>query len=109
MTDFFLTYRSFISPTQHCKPLILRFRWALENDGPERKIVRIRTFVMMRHWLLNYFVHDFIPSRDLRAIAPPPPPAHQERIEEKVRATLPDGLLRRKTALVRGMECAWQT
>ncbi|ORX51971.1 ras GEF [Hesseltinella vesiculosa] len=155
MTDFFLTYRSFISPTQLCKLLILRFRWALENDGPERKIVRIRTFVVMRHWLLNYFVHDFIPSRDLRVvlttflnalphhplvkcsprdqrivkglkrvvrrlkrvyydrgdnaqrvqvIAPPPPPAHQERVEEKVRATLSDGLLRRKTALVRGMD-----
>lgn len=25
-----------------------------------------RTFVVIRHWLLNYFVHDFIPSRQLR-------------------------------------------
>ncbi|KAI7860942.1 ras guanine nucleotide exchange factor domain-containing protein [Circinella umbellata] len=66
MTDFFLTYRTFISPAQLCKLLILRFRWGLESDQEERCIVRIRTFVVMRHWLLNYFVHDFIPSRELR-------------------------------------------
>ncbi|KAI9493589.1 hypothetical protein BDB00DRAFT_822685 [Zychaea mexicana] len=68
MTDFFLTYRAFISPTQLCKLLILRFRWALENDRDDRRVVRIRTFVVMRHWLLNYFVHDFIPCRELRVI-----------------------------------------
>ncbi|KAG0167578.1 hypothetical protein DFQ30_005889 [Apophysomyces sp. BC1015] len=68
MTDFFLTYRSFISPTQLCKLLILRFRWALENDEEDRRVVRIRTFVVMRHWLLNYFVHDFIPCRELRIV-----------------------------------------
>lgn len=27
-----------------------------------------RTFVVLRHWLLNYFVHDFLPCRDLRII-----------------------------------------
>lgn len=42
MTDFFLTYRTFISPTQLCKLLILRFRWGLESDEEERRIVRIR-------------------------------------------------------------------
>lgn len=25
-----------------------------------------RTFVVIRHWLLNYFAHDFMPCRDLR-------------------------------------------
>ncbi|KAI8099513.1 ras guanine nucleotide exchange factor domain-containing protein [Halteromyces radiatus] len=50
MTDFFLTYRTFLSPIQLCKLLILRFRWVI------------------RHWLLNYFVHDFTPSRELREI-----------------------------------------
>lgn len=42
MTDFFLTYRTFISPTQLCKLLILRFRWALENDNDNRRVVRVR-------------------------------------------------------------------
>ncbi|KAG0171926.1 hypothetical protein DFQ28_000791 [Apophysomyces sp. BC1034] len=68
MTDFFLVYRTFISPTQLCKLLILRFMWALENDEEDRRIVRIRTFVVLRHWLLNYFVHDFIPCRPLRVV-----------------------------------------
>lgn len=26
----------------------------------------LSTFVVLRHWLLNYFVHDFIPCRELR-------------------------------------------
>lgn len=42
MTDFFLTYRTFISATQLCKLLILRFRWALENDHDDRRVVRVR-------------------------------------------------------------------
>ncbi|KAH8548879.1 hypothetical protein BGW37DRAFT_168695 [Umbelopsis sp. PMI_123] len=66
LTDFFLTYRTFISPLQLCKLLILRFRWSFINDDENRRVVRIRTFVVIRHWLLNYFVHDFIPSRQLR-------------------------------------------
>ncbi|RUP20115.1 hypothetical protein BC936DRAFT_139269 [Jimgerdemannia flammicorona] len=41
MTDFFLTYRTFISPVQLCKLLTLRFRWALENDDEDRRVVRI--------------------------------------------------------------------
>lgn len=28
----------------------------------------IRTFVVMRHWLLNYFLRDFIPSKELRIV-----------------------------------------
>ena len=27
-----------------------------------------RTFVVMRHWLLNYFLRDFIPSKELRIL-----------------------------------------
>ncbi|ORZ25394.1 hypothetical protein BCR42DRAFT_7105 [Absidia repens] len=68
MTDFFLTYRIFISPVQLCKLLILRFQWGLENDEDDRRVVRIRTFVVIRHWLLNYFVHDFVSSRELRKV-----------------------------------------
>ncbi|CAO3577835.1 unnamed protein product [Absidia cylindrospora] len=68
MTDFFLTYRTFISPIQLCKLLILRFQWGLENDEDDRRVVRIRTFVVIRHWLLNYFVHDFVSSCELRKV-----------------------------------------
>ena len=73
MTDFFLTYRSFLSPLSLCKLLITRFEWALlGGEAPEdtagRRIVRVRTYVVIRHWLLNYFREDFVPSRDLRMI-----------------------------------------
>ncbi|GET02507.1 ras GEF [Rhizophagus clarus] len=67
LTDFFLTYRAFITPLHLCKLLILRFNWALEADDEKRRVVRVRTFVTLRHWLLNYFAYDFVPCRDLRS------------------------------------------
>ncbi|KAI8145314.1 ras guanine nucleotide exchange factor domain-containing protein [Fennellomyces sp. T-0311] len=66
MMDFFLTYRQFLSQIRLCKLLILRFRWALMEDSDERRLVRIRTFVVIRHWLTHYWAHDFVPSRTLR-------------------------------------------
>lgn len=73
MTDFFLTYRAFISPLSLCKLLITRFEWALQpGHSPEdvagRRIVRVRTYVVFRHWLLNYFHEDFVPDRELRLL-----------------------------------------
>ncbi|EIE85764.1 hypothetical protein RO3G_10474 [Rhizopus delemar RA 99-880] len=68
MTDFFLTYRDFIQSQDLCQLLISRFTWALQNDEEIRRIVRIRTFVVIRHWLSNYFVHDFIGNYNLRKI-----------------------------------------
>lgn len=66
MTDFFLIYRLFIPPLALLKLLMARFRWALMEDSPQRQIVRVRTFVTLRHWLLNYFEFDFTGSRLLR-------------------------------------------
>lgn len=71
MTDFFLTYRAFLSPLSLCKLLITRFEWALQpghtaEDIAGRRIVRVRTYVVIRHWLLNYFHEDFVPDRELR-------------------------------------------
>ncbi|KAF9098728.1 hypothetical protein BGX27_000746, partial [Mortierella sp. AM989] len=66
LTDFFLIYRLFISPLALLKLLLARFHWALTEDTPQRQVVRVRTFVTMRHWLLNYFEYDFMNSRVLR-------------------------------------------
>ncbi|KAF9286030.1 hypothetical protein BGZ68_003301 [Mortierella alpina] len=66
LTDFFLIYRLFITPAALLKLFMLRFEWALLDNTPERQIVRIRTFVALRHWLLNYFKFDFMESRSLR-------------------------------------------
>lgn len=71
LADFFLTYRFFLTPLSLCQLLITRFDWALAvSDSPEdeaaRRIVRVRSFVVIRHWLLNYFVEDFVPDSNLR-------------------------------------------
>lgn len=73
MTDFFLTYRCFLAPISLCKLLITRFEWALQpghnaEDIAGRRIVRVRTYVVFRHWLLNYFHEDFVPDRELRLL-----------------------------------------
>lgn len=61
-----MIYRLFITPMALLKLIIVRFHWALVDDSPQRQIVRIRTFVTLRHWLLNYFEFDFMRSKDLR-------------------------------------------
>ncbi|KAF9436123.1 hypothetical protein BGZ76_004774 [Entomortierella beljakovae] len=66
LTDFFLIYRLFISPIALLKLLLARFKWALIENTPQRQVVRVRTFVTMRHWLLNYFEYDFMNSKVLR-------------------------------------------
>ncbi|KAF9186633.1 hypothetical protein BGZ50_002402 [Haplosporangium sp. Z 11] len=66
LTDFFLIYRLFISPMALLRLLMARFQWALTEDTPQRQIARVRTFVTMRHWLLNYFEYDFMGSKALR-------------------------------------------
>ncbi|KAI8997751.1 ras guanine nucleotide exchange factor domain-containing protein [Pilobolus umbonatus] len=68
VTDFFLTYRIFMTPLQLCKLLILRFKWSLVNNEESRCLVRIRTFVVFRHWLTNYYQHDFVTNKDVRLL-----------------------------------------
>ncbi|KAG7192651.1 Guanine nucleotide exchange factor lte1 [Scheffersomyces spartinae] len=64
--DFFLTYRVFIDADRVMAMLITRLYWALQyinstsqdniNVG---KLTLLRTFVVLRHWIINYFVDDF--------------------------------------------------
>ncbi|KAL9554204.1 hypothetical protein MBANPS3_002911 [Mucor bainieri] len=68
MMDFFLTFRQFLTPIKLCKLLILRFRWALLQEDDERRLIRIRTFVVIRHWLTHYWTYDFTTSRTLRYV-----------------------------------------
>jgi hypothetical protein len=78
---FFLTYRTYITALDLCHLLICRFHWALEepaNNGTYgtvsgdlaheimvKQIVRLRTFVAIRYWLLTFFRVDFLPNREL--------------------------------------------
>ncbi|EXJ67598.1 uncharacterized protein A1O5_08944 [Cladophialophora psammophila CBS 110553] len=66
VSDFFLTFRSYMSTYQVLDLLLARLRWAigrLEDDG---RIIRVRTFAALRHWILNYFMDDFFVDHRLR-------------------------------------------
>ena len=66
LSDFFLTCRSFLKTADLLSYLVARLRWAVSRDNDYGRIVRVRTFVALRHWILNYFVDDFISDFALR-------------------------------------------
>ncbi|QIW99600.1 hypothetical protein AMS68_005118 [Peltaster fructicola] len=66
LSDFFLTYRGFVKSHELLDWLMTRMRWAINNISDAGRIVRVRTFVALRHWILNYFSDDFAPSLNLR-------------------------------------------
>ena len=73
LLNFFLTYRTYITAVDLCHLLICRFHWALAqqlspHDEMVRRIVRVRTFVAIRYWLLTFFAEDFLPNRELRLL-----------------------------------------
>ena len=38
------------------------------NDDMVKRIVRVRTFIAIRYWLLTFFVIDFVPNKELRIL-----------------------------------------
>ncbi|EOA85339.1 uncharacterized protein SETTUDRAFT_83383, partial [Exserohilum turcica Et28A] len=66
LSDFFLTFRAFLCTRDLVAYLISRLRWAVDRQDDFGRIVRVRTFVALRHWILNYFVDDFMPFYHLR-------------------------------------------
>ncbi|KAI4659180.1 uncharacterized protein J4E78_005604 [Alternaria triticimaculans] len=66
LSDFFLTFRAFLCTRDLVAYLISRLRWAVDRQDDFGRIVRVRTFVALRHWILNYFVDDFMPFYSLR-------------------------------------------
>ncbi|EPS35447.1 hypothetical protein H072_11141 [Dactylellina haptotyla CBS 200.50] len=66
MSDFFLTFRAFMTPNDLVLYLMARLKWAIERGDEIGKVARVRTFVAIRHWLLNYFADDYVPSLELR-------------------------------------------
>ncbi|GEQ66639.1 hypothetical protein JCM33374_g302 [Metschnikowia sp. JCM 33374] len=64
--DFFLTYRTFTDAHSVMNLLLTRLIWSLQYvNSPKQetqklgKLVLLRTFVVLRHWILNYFFDDF--------------------------------------------------
>ncbi|KAJ1957733.1 Guanine nucleotide exchange factor lte1, partial [Dispira parvispora] len=68
LSDFFLTYREFLSALDLCRLLFLRFIWATQEQDRAHQQVRVRLFVVLRFWLRNYFTLDFAPSPILRML-----------------------------------------
>lgn len=65
--DFFLTYRIFVLSVEVMDLLLTRLVWSLQYIALPQprhvdigKLVLVRTFVVLRHWILNYFVDDFL-------------------------------------------------
>ena len=66
LSDFFLSFRSFLDTTDLLYMLIARLKWALGRDDETGTVVRVRTFVAIRHWILNYFLDDYVIDYELR-------------------------------------------
>lgn len=66
LSDFFLTFRGFLSCSDLLEYLLVRMRWALGDAADSGRIARVRTFVALRHWILNYFQDDFMYNFQLR-------------------------------------------
>ena len=66
VSDFFLTFRSYLSSSHLLALLLARLQWAINRWQDDGRIIRIRTFAALRHWILNYFVDDFLEDYGLR-------------------------------------------
>ncbi|KAJ3992192.1 hypothetical protein F5050DRAFT_1580010 [Lentinula boryana] len=68
LLNFFLTYRTYVSALDLARLLMTRFCWAndVNHDDVVRRIVRVRTFVAFKYWLITFFTVDFVPNRELR-------------------------------------------
>lgn len=75
MSDFFLTFRLFCSPREVLDLLLTRLWWAMscyaDDDivgvhSERGRDIGVRTFVVLRYWVLNFFADDFLPNFELR-------------------------------------------
>lgn len=73
--DFFLTYRVFVKAEQVLRLLLTRLIWSLQYinspvtvNNKIGKLVLLRTFVVLRHWIINYYSDDFAKDPQLSNI-----------------------------------------
>lgn len=66
LSDFFLTVRSYLSTHDLLAYLLARFEWAINRFDDDGRVIRVRAFAALRHWILNYFPYDFVADRELR-------------------------------------------
>ena len=68
LSDFFLTVRSYLSTHELLLYLVARFEWAINRFDDNGRVIRVRAFAALRHWILNYFSYDFMLDRELRVL-----------------------------------------
>ena len=68
LSDFFLTVRSYLSTHDLLSYLVARFEWAINRFDDNGRVIRVRAFAALRHWILNYFSYDFMLDRELRVL-----------------------------------------
>lgn len=66
VSDFFLTFRCYMSTHTTLDLLLARLRWSIDRQEEDGRIIRVRTFAALRHWILNYFLDDFVNDERLR-------------------------------------------
>lgn len=73
LADFFLTFRVFTTSSQLLDLLFGRFEWAIDlyhdpssEDSAVARAVAVRSFVVLRYWVINFFADDFVPCIQLR-------------------------------------------
>lgn len=67
MSDFFLTFRMFTDAGKVLELLFSRLVWAIcQVSGEHGRDVGVRTFVVIRHWINNFFADDFLANVELR-------------------------------------------
>ncbi|KAL6715225.1 Guanine nucleotide exchange factor lte1 [Lecanora helva] len=66
LSDFFLTVRAYMSTHDLLAYLLTRFEWAINRFDDDGRVIRVRAFAAIRHWILNYFPYDFVVDRELR-------------------------------------------
>ncbi|KAK9355171.1 ras guanine nucleotide exchange factor domain-containing protein [Lipomyces doorenjongii] len=66
LSDFFISYRQFMTDNELLRLLKARYKWAVNRSDDIGRVIRLRIFVALRHWILNYFADDFVPSLGLR-------------------------------------------
>ena len=66
LSDFFLGVRAYLSTNDLLAYLLARFEWAINRFDDDGRVVRVRAFAALRHWILNYFPYDFVIDRELR-------------------------------------------
>ncbi|QPG76975.1 hypothetical protein FOA43_004369 [Brettanomyces nanus] len=75
MVDFFLSFRNFIDSLPLLELLLCRLTWCLKRSlsdddaiATTGKLALVRTFVALRHWILNHFQDDFLNDKQMREL-----------------------------------------